>query len=444
MLSLNIKKNTLILAAAAMLGGGIAHAAKLDLTSDVGVKAVSISNINFATQNPGGDFFYLQNASLGIAVKDLHPKKASDMTMDVYIKLQAYGIAGSTVAKNAPYDAIAERFPNSNFTPYMENAYMRVTRLFDTNLTFKAGRMPYILATGLTLCDDNMGFTGFTLASERLFNLFDLEFFTFQPKASDSKANSVNLLGASVKIPAEGIWEFYNYWEFDKNPGKAAANVAISGRTLQFTGLSYSLKYGFLTFKGEGVMQTGSAIKTNSSEQIKYNASALLLSGKWVQPFGQFGTGEVRITYGRGSGDKNASPDMDEAFFPDYGHRYSGLERSGYGELFAASLYDAFGGDPTTKTGMPAGLSGIQVVNMGITMPSYRNVFLDVDYYSYEADRAVGASKKLGTELDFRLTYPIGQAFSINAVYAAFSPGSAYPAGTSSAKKFALEALARF
>ncbi len=434
-----------LLFAAVLTGGGNVFAAKLDLTSEVGLKGVSFSNLNYATANPSSRFFYLQNAALGIGVKDLRPMQAAEMTMDVNLRLRAYGISGSTTAQSAPYDTIADRYPNSSFVPYIENAYVKVNHLFDYNLTMQAGRMPFMLASGLALADDNLGFTGLTLKSEKLFNRFDMQFFAFQPRADNSTAKSTDLMGFSAAIPGEGLWELYNYWEFDKNASTAANGTAVSARTLQFTGISYTLKYGFLSFTGEGVLQGGSANKTNSSDKIKYSGSAFSLSGKWVQPFGRFGTGEARFTYGHGSGDKFSTLDTDETFFPDYGHRYNGMERSGYGELFAASLYDAFGGDSSTKTGLPAGLSGVQVVNMGVTLPPYHNIYVMLDYFVYEADRnANSSSKKIGTEIDLRLNYPIGQTLNLSAVYAKFSPGPVYPNGTKTPSKLAFEAFAKF
>lgn len=433
------------LLAAALLCGSQAFAAKLDLTSEVGMKGVSLTNINFAQPNPSKDFAYLQTAALGIAVKDLRPTQAGEMTLDVNLRLRAYGVSGSTTVLSSPYNAIASRYPNSSMVPYFEDAYMRVNHLFDWNLTMQAGRMPFMLASGMTLSDDNLGLTGVTLRRDKVFKTFDLQLFALQPKGTEAQSKSVDLAGMSVTIPGEGLWELYSYFDFDKNTATAASGTAVSARTIQFTGISYTLKYGFLSFTGEGVMQGGSANKTDGTGKINYSGSAFALSGKWVQPFGRFGTGEARISYGHGSGDKYSTPDTDEAFFPDFGHRYNGLERSGYGDLFAASLYDAAGGDSSTKTGLPAGVSGIQVVNLGLTLPAYRNMYLSLDYYTYEADRnANNSCKVLGSEFDFRLNYPIGQAFNLNLTYAKFTPGSVYDNGTPSSSKVSFEALAKF
>ncbi|MDD4005430.1 MAG: hypothetical protein PHW69_09570 [Elusimicrobiaceae bacterium] len=432
-------------AAALLCGGGTVFAAKLDLTSEVGLKSVSFNNLNFATSDPTKDFFYLQTAALGIGVKDLRPMQSGEMTMDVNLRLRAYGVSGSTAALAAPYGSIASRYPGASMMPYIENAYMKVNRLFDWNLAMQAGRMPFMLASGLTLDDDHLGLTGFTLKREKIFNEFDLQFFALQPKADDSVSKSVNLAGLNMTIPGEGVWELYSYFDFDKNSATAASGTAVSARTLQFTGLSYTLKYGFLSFCGEGVLQSGSANKTDGTGTINYNGSAFFLSGKWVQPFGRFGTGEARLTYGHGSGDKYSTENTDEAFFPDYGHRYNGLERSGYGELFAATLYDAFGGNSSTKTGLPGGVSGIQVVNLGITLPAYHNIYISLDYFSYEADRnANNDCKMLGSELDLKFNYPIGQTLNLSLSYAKFAPGSIYDNGTPSPNKLAVEAFAKF
>src|SRR5207249_794955 len=81
-------------------------------------------------------------------------------------QLQALGIAGSTTSVTNPIaNPAGNRYPNTNFTPWMQWAYMKATQLYDMPVDITLGRQPITLGDGFILSDDDLGFTGIRLES---------------------------------------------------------------------------------------------------------------------------------------------------------------------------------------------------------------------------------------------------------------------------------------
>ena len=167
---------------------------------------------------------------------------------------------------------------------------------------------------------------------------------------------------------------------------------------------------------------------------------------KWKQSLYKSGQGIARVSVARGSGDKPGTPTTDEAFFPSRGHRYNGIERVGFGELFAATAYDAFGGNysTTTASGLRTGASGLVVFGVGYTPPAYRSLTIDIDFFLYQAERISTGPRTLGTEWDLRLRYPIRDQLNIAATMAYFRAGQFTDPGRSVARKYSFEVSGRF
>lgn len=421
-----------------------ARGARLDLSSDVQIRALSYGNINFSASEPADHAFIAQNASLGFVVKDIKVEKSRDSSLDVGIVFNAVGVAGSTAPAKAPFDRIASRYPNTGFMPFIQQAYMRFNRAFDKDITMTLGRQSFALASGMTLSDDGLGFTGARVELPSLLGKgIKTELFAFEPMAAQIGQDTVDLYGASFSVPAEGLWQFYTFWENDKNaPSKFGTPVKSTLK--QFSGVRYSLNYSFFSFDGEAAMQSGKATPSApNANEIKFNGTAMLLKGKWTQQMGRLGTGMARIAVGRGSGDDPGTQDIDEAFFPNFGQRYRGIERNGFGAIFGSTLYDSIATSGTVS-GLPGTASGVQLFSMGATLPPYRGFYTDIDMYFFKADRVVTGSKSIGSEMDIKITYPFGDKFKIQLIYASFSPDDIYPSGTKPVKLLALETSARF
>lgn len=455
------------LALAVLLASGIssASAASLDVTASYRMKAASYQNLDLSSDPSGRNSraFMANDARLGLAVKKI-PLESSrggeDSSMDVGLLLHAIGVSGSTTTIALPFDRIARHYPNSDLAPFIENAYLRVSKLWSLPLEATFGRQSFRLGSGLLLDDDGAGLTGVSIRGELPWASMKAEGFVFQahnPRISGPA--SLALFGASLNLPSEGAWQLNQLFERDRaeqlvygcsyagNPD--AAGCAVSKALRSLTSVRYQLSYGPLVFDGEAALQKGSATPTGpkpAGNRITYNGNAQVVRMKWKQSLYKTGEGIARVSLARGTGDNPGTNTTDEAFFPTRGHAHNGLERSGFGEFFAATPYDAFGGNYSTSTasGLPRGASGLVVVGAGYTPPAYRGIALDVDYFLFQAERISSGSRTLGMEWDFRLRYAIRDQFSLSLTAAAFKAGKFADPGTGVSRKYSLEASGRF
>lgn len=442
---------------------GTAHAASLDVTASYKMKAASYSNLNYDTSDKNSHSFITNDARLGIAVRKipLEQRGGEDVSMDLGIVLRAIGVSGSTTSVATPFDRVAAYYPNADLTPFIENAYLKVHRLWGYPWEATFGRQSYRLGSGLLLDDDGAGLTGVSARGELPWWNMKIEGFIFNDRnpLNASAPNSLDLAGLSVDIPSEGVWQLNQLFERDRAQqlvygctytGNPQGNGCLVSKALRsFTSVRYQISYGPMVFEGEAAMQKGYATPTGAlpaGNHITYNGNAQVVRMKWKQSLWKTGQGIARMSVARGTGDNPGTPTTDEAFFPSRGHRHNGVERVGFGELFAATPYDAFGGNysTTTRSGLQNGASGLVVVGAGYTPPSYKSFTLDIDFFLYQAERISSGSRTLGTEWDVRLRYPIRDQLTLAATMAYFRAGKFTDPGRSVARKYSFEASGRF
>jgi hypothetical protein len=183
--------------------------------------------------------------------------------------------------------------------------------------------------------------------------------------------------------------------------------------------------------KGEYYRQGGSVRRT-PADDIKLGGSAYVIGLGGKQNTAKFGRFGAVLEYSFGSGDTPSTKGEDEAFRPSFASRWSGLERSGYGQYFAATFSDAY--SPTqpfapvdsTNTGLPAGASGIQTSHFGMDATPWSQWTFSLDYYQYKADKKLSGQKELGTEFDYGFLYRFSGLVNIRGTYAVFNPGNAF------------------
>jgi hypothetical protein len=451
---------TLALVLIALLAPG-ARAASLDVTAQYKMRAVSYRNIDLGADTNNHSFLD-NDARLGMAVKKivLEQRGGDDTTLDLGILLHAIGVAGSTVAVAPPFDRSAAYYPNTNLQPFIENAYLKVSRLWGLPMDATFGRQTFRLGSGLLLDDDGAGLSGAVLRGELPWAGLKAEGFIFQDKNPQVGApNSLTLAGFSLDLPTEGTWELNQLIERDQSQqlvyGCSYAGdpdldgCMVSKAFRSFTSARYQISYGPLVFDGEAALEKGVATPTGltpAPNHITYNGNAEVVKMKWKQSLYRTGEGVARASLARGSGDDASTNTRDEAFYPSHGHRYNGLERSGFGEFYGATPYDAFGGNysTSTKSGLPQGSSGVMVVGAGYTPPAYHGFAVDLDFYLYQADKVAVGPRTLGTEWDARLRYPIRDQFTLAVGAAYFKSGLISDPGKSVARKYTFEASGRF
>jgi hypothetical protein len=449
-------------ALALALAAPAARAASLDVNASYGLKALSYENLNLGgTRN---NHSFLENdARLGIAVRKIALQETSggeETTLDVGVRLRALGVSGSTAAIASPLDRAAAYYPSTDMTPFLENAYLRVDRLWGLPMTATFGRQSFRLGGGLLLDDDGAGLTGAVVRGELPWAGMKAQAFVFQDKDPQASApNSLALFGLSLDLPTEGTWQVNQLFEHDAanqlvygctyagDPDAAGCRVSKALRS--FSSVRYQISYGPLVFDGEAAMEKGVATPTGAApapNHITYNGNAQVVRMKWKQSLYHVGEGIARVSVARGTGDDTSTPTRSEAFYPSHGHRYDGLERAGFGDFYGATPYDAYGGNysTSTKSGLPTGASGLMVVGAGYTPPSYRGFTLDAAYYLYQAERVATGPKTLGMEWDFHLRYPIRDRFALDAGMAYFKSGVTTDPGQSIARKYSFTAVGRF
>ena len=309
------------------------------------------------------------------------------------------------------------------------------------------GQQPYTVGSGLLLADDGVGLPGLSARGALPWWGMKLDGFVFQPRNNQLLADSLTVYGTSLEVPSEGTWQFNQMFEREQKQQLVAGNPA-SKAVRSFTSARYMISFGPLFFDGEAAMERGSATPTGPApvgNHITFRGNAQVVRAKWKQPFFKGEEGIARLTAARGSGDSAGTPTTDEAFFPSFGHRFDGLERSGFGDFFGATPYDAFGGQSTsTASGLPQGASGIVSVGLGFTPPAYHSFTFDLDYWLYQADRNVGPHRTLGTEIDLRVRYGFHERFNMSASVASFTAGPAISSTKPSSRRYALEFSGRF
>jgi hypothetical protein len=431
-------------------------AASFDVSTEYRMRALSYKNLNLDASEPNNRSMLTQSARLGFMFKEIHLSdlRGEEQVMDFAIKLHAVGgVDGSTAPFPAPFDSISNHYPNASLTPFIENAFVRVRNFAGFPMEGTFGRQSFCLGSGLLLDDDGTGLTGAVVRGNLPWGGLRAQAFIFQASNRMDGSANLNLAGGSLELPMEGTWQIHQLVEKDNAPGlspitECPGGCPTSHATRWFSSIRYSLNYGPLVFDGEAALEKGVATPTgfnSAGGHILYNGNAQVLKAKWKQPLWKETQGIVRMVVARGSGDNPGTPAGDEAFFPSRGHRYDGLERSGFGEFFAATPYDAFGGNSTgTANGLRPGASGIVTVGVGVTPPAWHGMVLDADYFLFQADRNVGSDRTLGSEWDIRLRYDIFDRFSLRASAALFKIGVASNPSQGYASRYMLEASGRF
>lgn len=408
--------------AAALCAAPGAHATKLDLSSNVEIKAANYQHLIYGVERRSQPLL-VENATLGFVIKGIKLEKTQDSVMDVGIVLQSVGPGASTGTVSAPQfaEAIA-RLPDADGTPFVRSAYVRIYKFLRPDVTATIGRQDFQLGQGITLASCDTGLPGGRLEIDSLFRRVKADAFVFRPAVG---GRFVKIYGGALYYPAaEGLWQAYHFWEKDDGAAQDLFFNALS-RTKKYTGVRYFLSQKQLSFDGEAVVQRGSA-KLAAGGSGKYEAHAFMLKGAWNQDVAFFGPSRLRLGYGRSSGNPGAASSTDKAFFPAFGGRFSGLERKGYGAVAGASLYDMMK-TSATLNGLPSGVSGLNIINIGADLP-YKKLTLSADLYKFRASKnANNGSLQIASEWDLKAAYPMGENLNVNAVYAVFTPLGLYP-----------------
>lgn len=444
------------------------HAASvLDIGTDYRLRGVSLSQTDFGATSDQDFSFYSQRAKAHIGGR-------FSPNIEMMVRFQAISVVGSSDPVTYPSAAPgASRLPNTDFTPWVQNAYFKVGRLYDWPVTITVGRQPMMMGDGLILSDDELGFTGIRLQGQLPFYGLQGDVFTF--KAGDSVKGSADkdIHGVeitkpfrNVRIQASWLMErdatgstIYirpseNRWDprFDGGTDFRASRITRNFYDLRLEGRL--LEGGF--YKTELALQGGKVDRSSATlGSVDLGGYAFLISGGLYTRFSKYGPIEIHGLFGMASGDSGAA--KDSSFRPSYGRKFDGLERSGFGEFYGASLYDAlpsaaYSGSASSPTvsGLPPGYSGIRVYGAGVTAHPTALISIGIDYYVFDAQESPGSNfaltsseSSLGSEIDFGIGFAYTNYLSFRGSAAFFSPGKAY-ATRDKAHRYLVEAVGRF
>lgn len=417
----------------------LSHAVKLDLFSNLEIKAANYSNLIDGSQQSKLPY-YSENAELGFIIRSIGLEKTKKSSMDVGIVLNSIGTGASTnTIRSSLFQDALYRYPENNGSPFLSRTYIKVYKFLDKDITATFGRQEFMLGQGIILSDDNLGFPGIRLEFNKLYKSLKGDFFVFRIW---DETRFTKIFGASFYLPSdEGLWQFYYLKDNDGSPVQESG-FNVNTRIKNFTGIRYFLSRGQLSFDGEFIQQTGKATKT-SGGNINYEGHAFMMKGSWRQKMGFLGKVKARLAYGKSSGNSSAVADTDKMFLPTFGHKYKGIERDGYGAIMAASLYDTIK-TSNTANGLPDGVSGLNIINFGIDFP-YKKLLLSIDFLKFRAAQNIlGSSLQVGSELDLVAVYPMSENLSFKAVYATFTPQAVYTPLTEKTKLLSFSVIGKF
>jgi hypothetical protein len=396
----------------------------------------------------------IQNADMADATKDTFGYSSQrarfyltawlNENVEAAFRLQSIGVSGME-GSGSP----VTRYPKADGTPWVEDAYIHMPNMAWKRLDLTIGRQPIVIGDGMLVSSDDLGYNAIR---GRVTGPLNTEFDLFSAKIAESLNgnNDFDLRGVVFRTrKEERHWDLAWIQEVNASNSEyrlAASTVTASKVTRQF----YDVRlFGDLIgayYKIEVAMQKGEAmLLSGESIGLKGLGQRLELGAqKDTEKWGRFG---VRAVYATGSGDDAGTGGTDEAFRPTFARRWDGLERSGYGTHYAATLSDAF--DPSAPfasgtTGLPAGFSGIKTMGMGIH--STQKVFWtgSMDYFVYQSRTKPTGLNDLGAELDAELAYRYTGFVTFRLGAALFFPGQVYGANASRVTRTFAEAHVHF
>jgi hypothetical protein len=363
----------------------------------------------------------------------------TDLSKDVEasIRIQSitpWGLENSTTS-------LVTRYPKADGTPWVQNAYVRMPNIWQNRITLTIGRQPIQWGDGEILSDDEMGFNAVygQVKSPLTWLPVDLDVFTAKISETMQADQDTDLSGAQIGFSRRHTrWEIMSLWETndsrqDYRMGSSSESFSASSLERQIFGIRAKVTLRDAYLRGAYYMQQGTVNRSDpalGSVKLGGSAYSIGLGGKNnTQRWGRFG---AALNYSVGEGDSKSTPNKDEAFRPTFASRWSGLERKGYGNYFAATFSDAYSpADPfavatSSNTGLPIGSSGIQTIHFGVESTPWAQWTFGFDYYLFKASNVESGEKDLGSELDYSISYRYSGLLSFKASMNQFNPGKAF------------------
>lgn len=421
-------KRLLFLASIFLLpASGLLYADTLKVETDYRMRGVSYSNLDYDSKTASDTLhFYDQRLQLFIG-GNFAPG------VEIGAKISALEIVGATTdyvilpgLVSATTGYLFPKHLRTDFTPYIENAYVKILNIADSNLDLTVGKIPMEYADGLIISDNGTGFNAIKLAGAykipvpffKIIIPLRGEVFTAKVSEAIHPDGDNDVFGGVAKIDLKdnSIFEFGYYEERDYS-GSGYSQGTLNTATRSILKQFYDFKLGryekIMEYSFELAKQAGEIVKSDS-RAVKLDGMAYKLAGKLIGEKTKLGKVEARAFMAVNSGDDNTASldDTDESFSPTQTKRYDGFEQAGYGEMFGATPQGSF-------LPLPAVYSGINTLSLGVAFsPLYAWTF-GVDYYLFSASQGFpGAPTASGFERIFGAEYSLGIEMDLSVKYA--------------------------
>jgi len=388
----NIRKHLILAVIAVSVISNYSSATSLSIENEYDLTGISYPNLDFDTSTSTDSIaFYTQRLRVSISGK-FSPE------LEVFTKFQMLGVVGSSNPwqqfnwqKNYPY-------PNMNFQPFIENAYMKAYGFEDLPIELTIGKQPLEYGAGLIISDNDAGINALKLVVNYPFEL-RTEIFTAKLKENFFQSSDLDLQGVVAIYPLNDKKLEIGFFEERDFTGTPYVQGLTSKLTNKINKIYYDLRYSkqgktghyFVELayqKGTIDLQDGTNMildgKAFSAQVFMTNEKSRI--GK-VTAFGNFSAS---------SGDQNptgtSAGNIDESFNPSFSRRYNGLKKKGWGEYFSSSFSDCLWDVPRdAATGIP-NYSGLGVIGYGLDFSPWFGWTFGIAQYGYSASESINTN----------------------------------------------------
>jgi len=427
-----------------------ATASAIDLDTDYRVRGINYTNNDFDnTTSTDSLAYYSQWLRLTLTGK-------FNEGIEICTRLSAIGVVGSTTVftgiPGSSSTVTTMPYPSTNFTPYIDYAYVKIKNMAETPVTIIVGKQPLNYGNGLIISDNGTGVFAF-----RIYGKYNLplpvpkfnfkrggDLFEYYPLALETEVFTAKLSDGLRPGYDHDLYGLVN--RYDKNKfhfevsyfmdADASGSKYFKGNTAYDTTFINKDFIDLYITRREDISNVRFEIAKEKGSVQRSDGSAISIDGLGYNVYGELigektklGKVAAHAQVAFNTGDNNPSLFADDGSFnPGQTKRFDGLERSGYGELFAASPYDA-------TFPLPSTYSGIDALNVGVDFSPIYGWNLGLDYYYFAAtegpngapdasgfEKLYGANFSLGVELDIYAKYTFSKYTEMRLSYNRYTP----------------------
>ncbi|MCL2335706.1 MAG: hypothetical protein FWC57_06545, partial [Endomicrobia bacterium] len=385
------------------------RSSSLVIDYDLRVRAAAYSNPDYTLPKSSGNNIFQQYLSVNVIGK-------FDSRVEMSAKLASYGVSGKTLALfDMPYsDGSSSFFLQTGFLTFKSDPKA------DILYALYVGKQEITVGDGFIIDGNNNGMLGARVKAD-LSSLFGVDVFAARADAQDFSVYGGTLRIKVAPLIRIGVYQERNNTGFEyvkgiSDPSKTIERDDKLFYVLRLLGGDTSYKY-----KIEVAHQGGELVR-NSTDTVNYDYFAFALEGSWSgKIMNADSNAKILFTY--------ADADLYGGFNPTFTRRYDGLQRVGYGSLFAASAADSF-------LNLPDGYRGINTLGFQFDTMPWSFLQAGIGWFLFSASAAppnagdagfadiYGAKADLGSEFDFFVKYSYEHYFDAALGAAIYTPPS--------------------